>query len=232
MSEAVPGVIVTAAFLLLSSLTFLFLTEVWSDQSRLIQAGTAQQVQQVRTALSIQSGNLTMDLGCNTLTAPVDNTGETSVTDFSEAGLLADYTNTSSSPVANHLEYTDDWAVASLSPDTRDPAQWNSAETATFSVPISPLIQFDSSGTLVVVTPNGVTDSAYFSCPSTHYFHSETTSVTGSDYYQLKTAPPDGTATTLSASFASEQVARLRPSPNDGKFVISLADTDQIRTST
>ena len=232
MSEAVPGVIVTAAFLLLSSLTFLFLTEVWSDQSRLIQAGTAQQVQQVNTAISIQSDNLTMDLGCNTLTAPVDNTGQSSVTKFSEMGVLADYTNTSSAPIANHLEYTTDWTLASLSPDTRDPAQWNPAETATFSVPVSPLIQLDSSGTLVVVTPDGVTNSSYFSCPSTHYFHSETTSVTGSAYYQLKAAPPDGTAATLSASIDSEQVARVRPSPDDGKFVISMTDTDQIRTST
>ena len=84
----------------------------------------------------------------------------------------------------------------------------------------------------MVVTPGGVIDSSYFSCPSTHYFHSETTGITGSDFYQLKAASPDGTAATLSASIASEQVARVRPSPNDGKFVIPLTDTDQIRAST
>ena len=232
MSEAIPGIIVTATFLLLSALTFLFLTEVWSDQSGLIQASTAQQVEYTNTSISIQPDNIAMDLGCNTLTAPVDNTGQTLVASFSEMDLLADYTDTSSAEVVNHLEYTTDWTLASLSPDTRDPNQWNPAETATFEVPISPPIQFDSSGTLVVVTPAGVTDSSYFSCPSTHYFHSETTSINSVDYYQLKAAPPDGAAATLSAAIASEQVTRLRPSPNDGKFVIPLADTPQISAST
>ena len=85
MSEAVPGIIVTATFLVLSALTFLFLTEVWSDHSRLIQASTAQQVEYTNTSIAIQSDNLTMDLGCNTLTAPVDNTGQVSVASFSEA---------------------------------------------------------------------------------------------------------------------------------------------------
>ena len=232
MSEAIPGLIITATFLLLSSLTFLFLTEMWSDQSRLIQASIAQQVEHTNTSIAIQSDNLGMDLGCNTLTAPVDNTGQTSVARFSEMDLLADYTDTSSAKVVNHLEYTTDWTLGSLNPDTRDPNQWNPVETATFKVPISPLIQFDSSGTLVVVTPGGVIDSSYFSCPTTHYFHSETSSINSVDYYQLKAASPDGTAGTLSVSIASEQVARLRPSPNDGKFVIPLTDTDQIRAST
>jgi hypothetical protein len=144
VSEAVPGIIVTATFLVLSALTFLFLTEVWSDHSRLIQASTAQQVEYTNTSIAIQSDNLTMDLGCNTLTAPVDNTGQVSVASFSEMDLLADYTDTSSAKAVNHLEYTTDWTLASLSPDTRDPNQWNPAETATFKVPISPLIQFDS----------------------------------------------------------------------------------------
>jgi len=231
VSEAIPGVIVTATFLLLSSLTFLFLTEVWSDHSRLIQAHTARQAEYTNTSIAIQSDNLRIDLGCNTVTAPVDNTGQTSVANFSKMELLADYTDTSSAKVVNHLEYITDWVLPSLSPDTRDPNQWNPAETATFKVPISPPIQFDSSGTLVVVTPGGVTDSGYFSCPPTHYFHSETTSITGSAYYQLRGEPPDGIATTLSASIAAGLVGRVRPSPNDGKFVVPLTDTNQIRAS-
>ena len=95
MSEAVPGIIVTATFLLLSSLTFMVLTEMWSDHSRLIQASTAQQVEHTNTSIAIQSDSLGMDLGCNTLTLPVDNTGQTSVASFSEMDLLADYTNDS-----------------------------------------------------------------------------------------------------------------------------------------
>ena len=232
MSEAVPGIIVTATFLLLSALTFLFLTEVWSDHSALIQASTAQQVERTNTSIAIQSDTLGMELACDTLTVPVDNTGQTSVASFSEMDLLADYTDDSSAQVVNHLEYTTDWSLASLSPDTRDPNQWNPAETATFKVPISPPIQFDSSGILVVVTLGGVTDSSYFSCPSTHYFHSESTIITGSAYYQLKAARPDGTAITLTASIPTGQVGRVRPSPNDGKFVVPLTDTNQIRAST
>ncbi len=108
MSEVVPGLIVTATFLLLSAFAFLFLTEIWSDQSREIQASTARHVEQTNTSIAIQSGKLGMDLGCNTLTAPVDNTGQTSVTRFSEMDLLANYTDTSSAKVVNHLEYTTD----------------------------------------------------------------------------------------------------------------------------
>ncbi len=232
MNEAIPGVIVTATFLLLSSLTFLFLTEVWSEHSSLIQANTAQQVEYTNTSIAIQSDNIGMDLGCNTVIAPVDNTGQTSVSSFSDMDLLTDYTDASSGNVVNHLEYITDWALPSMSPDTRDPNQWNPAETATFTVPISPLIQFDSSGTLVVVTPGGVTDSSYFSCPTMHYFHSETTSIDSVNYYQLKAASPDGTALNLSSSFAGGQVARLSPSPNDSKSVIPLTDTPQIGAST
>ena len=62
MSEAVPGIIVTATFLLLSALTFLFLTELWSDHSALIQASTAQQVERTNTSIAIQSDTLGMEV--------------------------------------------------------------------------------------------------------------------------------------------------------------------------
>lgn len=232
MSASISGGVITAIFLLLASVTAIFLIDVWTDHSFLASQVSLQQVERANTMIALQTDKTSMDLGCNALLAVANNTGRTSITDYAEMDILADYRDTSDSKVTIHPAYSTDWTLASIDPDNRDPNLWNPEEEATFTIPISPLMGFDTSGTVIMVTPQGVSDSGYFPCPSDHYFHAETSSIGGIDYYQLKGLPSDGPATTLSALFTSEQVGRVRPNPNDGKFVVPLTNTNQIRDST
>lgn len=232
MSESIPGAVITATFLLLASVTAIFFIDVWTGHSSLASALSLQQVERANTLIALQSDKTYMDLGCNTLLAVADNTGRTAITDFAGMDVLADYRDTSDNKVTIHPNYNTGWTVAGINPDKRDPNLWNPEEEATFVIPISPLMGFDTTGTVVMVTPQGVSDSGYFSCPNDYYFHAETIGITGSAFYQLKGIPSDGPATTLSAVFTNEQVGRVRPSPNDGKFVVPLTNTSQIRATT
>jgi hypothetical protein len=66
-----------------------------------------------------------------------------------------------------------------------------------------------------------------------YFFHAETTSISGTSYYQMKKhTPGDGPATTISASFQQDQPGRVRPSPNEGKFVYPLTGVSEIPAST
>jgi hypothetical protein len=233
VSDSISGGMITAVFLIMSAFTAIFLIDVWTDHSVLAGQLSQRQADRANTAIAFQSDKSYMDLGCNTLLAVADNTGRIAITDFARMDVLADYRDTSDDKVTIHPAYNTDWTVGGINPDIRDPNLWNPEEEATFTIPISPLMGFDTSGTVVLVTPQGVSDSGYFSCPSNHYFHAETTtSITGSAYYQLKGIPSDGPATTLSTVFTSEQAGRVRPSPNDGKFIVPLTNTSQIRATT
>ena len=56
-------------------------------------------------------------LGCDTFSVSIDNTGHTSVFDFSNMNLVEHYTDTSGSKVLSHLDYGSDWSISDISPD-------------------------------------------------------------------------------------------------------------------
>ena len=58
---------------------------------------------------------------------------------------------------------------------------------------------------MTVAVPNGVTDTSPFICAGLDlFFHSETSTIGPTTYYQLKNnTPADGPATTISAVFAA-----------------------------
>ena len=81
------------------------------------------------------------------------------------------------------------------------------------------------------VPGNTFTTSPSF--PPIYYFHSETTTISGTNYYQLKEdTPPDGTATTISSVFSAGQTGRVSPASNNGKFVYPLTGVSEISAST
>ena len=100
---------------------------------------------------------------CLTYTATVANTGDTIVTDFTEMDILVQYTDSGENQVASRLVYTSNWTI-SMSPDSRDPNAWNPDETATITFTLLLALKDNTRGTVVVVTPQGVVDSSYFSC--------------------------------------------------------------------
>ena len=89
--------------------------------------------------------------------------GDTIVTDFTEMDILVQYTDSGENQVASRLVYTSNWTI-SMSPDSRDPNAWNPDETATITFTLLLALKDNTRGTVVVVTPQGVVDSSYFSC--------------------------------------------------------------------
>ena len=151
-------------FLILTSFTFAFLTGNWVEHSINNVHAIERQTTQVRSAIAITSA--TEDGGtCTDFTAQVDNTGKVSIHDFSEVDLVVEYTDTSDSKIAAWLTHTTDWSVTSIPPDTRDPNDWNPTETATIDFTLPSAMKDTEKGTVLLVTPLGISDSNYFDCP-------------------------------------------------------------------
>jgi hypothetical protein len=64
--------------------------------------------------------------------------------------------------VASDPPGNDQWTIASISPDAFNPGLWDPGERATFKLKVSPPIQIGSVATVVLATPNGVSDSISF----------------------------------------------------------------------
>ena len=70
-----------------------------------------------------------------------------------------------------------------------------------------------------------------------YFFHSETSNIDGTSYYELKKdIPGDKKATTISSTFSAGQTGRIRPEPPSGqpqgKFVYPLTGITDVPTST
>jgi hypothetical protein len=164
LSSGLTSSVVLSLFLLVTSVVFLFLVDSWTDQSLNTALAMNRHLARVESAIAFRSTAQDQPAVCDTYTAQVENTGEVTVTDFSEADVLVEYTDAGSSEVATRLAYTDDWSVTGVAPDTRDPNSWNSGETATISFTLSPSAKDGTSGVIILGTSLGISDSAYFTC--------------------------------------------------------------------
>lgn len=168
MSESLGAVVAMSLLILLSSVTFLVLLNVWDFQSTESMNNAALLTDRINTRLSIDS--TASEAGCGTFTVTITNPGKTSISDFSEMDMIADYLDGGGARVYRRLGYVtgavgdNQWALKSLTPDTRDPNTWNPEETAVFDLKVNPNVSNAVSGAVVVSTPFGVTDSAYFGC--------------------------------------------------------------------
>ena len=165
MTESTAGGIVIALFLLLTYIIFRLLLITWDTQVTVTREFMERQADRLATVVDINS---TTDTGsdCLSYQAQVINSGDTRVADFSKMDVLVQYTNSSDSKIATRLDYSSDWSI-SMAPDQRDPNVWNPNETATidFTIPSAP--KAATGGTVLVVTPQGIVDSSYFSCTCT-----------------------------------------------------------------
>ena len=164
MSQGLTTSVVMSLFLLVTSVIFLFLTSSWTDQSFNTAQAIADQRARVETAISFKSTAQSDPEECDTYTAQVDNTGKVAVEEFKDMDLLVEYTNTSNSKVATRLTNPSDWSVTGITPDSRDPNNWNPDETATITLTLSPSAKDGTKGTIIAVTPLGISDAIYFTC--------------------------------------------------------------------
>ena len=162
MSGALSSVIAMSMLMLVTVLVFQIMDIVWNTQVYGHQEFTRRIEERQATAVDVEStSDTTTD--CLTYTATVANTGDTIVTDFTEMDILVQYTDSGENQVASRLVYTSNWTI-SMSPDSRDPNAWNLDETATITFTLLLALKDNTRGTVVVVTPQGVVDSSYFSC--------------------------------------------------------------------
>jgi hypothetical protein len=148
---------------MLTVFTFAYQTGTWVEHSTNNTQAIERQTAQVRSAIAITSA--VEDGGtCTNFTAQVGNTGRVPIHDFSEMDLVVEYTDTSDAKVAAWLTHSTDWSVTGISPDTRDPNDWNPAETATIDFALPSAMKATANGTIMLATPLGITDSNYFDC--------------------------------------------------------------------
>ncbi len=187
MSGALSSVIAMSMLLMVTVLVFQIMDIVWNTQVSGHQEFTRRLEERQATAIDVEATADTLT-DCFTYTATVANTGETVVTDFTEMDILVQYTDTEDIQVVSRLVHTTDWTV-SMSPDDRDPNAWNPDETATFTFSVSSELKSASKGTVIVVTPAGIVDSAYFDVSSLvcydYYLHNSPTPPTEPTASQL-----------------------------------------------
>ena len=162
MNEAVYGLVAIAIFMLVTVLVFQVLDIAWNTQVDAHQDFARRLEDRQSKDIDVESPvDTTAD--CLTYTATVTNNGDTVVTEFTDMDLLVQYTDSGDTEVVSRLVHTIDWTVC-ISPDDRDANSWNPGETATITFTLASAPKDNTRGILVVGTPLGVVDSAYFSC--------------------------------------------------------------------
>ena len=162
MIGAVSGIVTMSLFLIVTVLIFQVMDIAWNTQVNAHKDFIRRLEERQATAIDVEATSDT-SADCLTYTATVANTGETVVTDFTEMDILVQYIDSGDSQVVSRLVYTTDWTV-SMSPDDRDPNAWNPDETATITFTLASAATGSTRGTVVVVTPQGIVDSSYFTC--------------------------------------------------------------------
>ncbi len=168
MTESLGAAVAMSLLIVLSSVTFLVLLDVWDLQSTEAADNTALLTDRINTRVSITATSA--EGSCAIYTVAISNPGKTYISDFSEIDVIADYEDGDGSRVYRRLGYVtgavgdNEWALKSITPDTRDPNTWNPGETVIIDLKVNPQVSAAVSGTMVLATPFGVTDSAYFGC--------------------------------------------------------------------
>ena len=164
MGNGIAASLVLTVFLLTTSVVFLFLISSYTDRSLDASAVSARQLLRVRSGIQLNSTAQSNSGVCDDYTAQVENTGDILVEDLSKVDLIVEYTDTDSTAVADRLTHNTDWSISSITPDTRDPLEWNPGESATVSFTLSPTAKDATSGLVTMATPLGISDSIYFTC--------------------------------------------------------------------
>jgi len=193
-----------------------------------------------RARTDIDITGATGDTTNSTLTITVVNRGATAVADFSKTDLVVQYTPGTPAPLdltykASGPLVGGEWTMT-LDPatDLFEPGIFNPGETMTITAKLVGIFAAGDTGTVTVSTPKGVADTRLFTFrPFEWTFHSEISTISATNYYQLKNqTPADGAAATISSSFSATQTGRVNPSSNNGKFVFPLTGISQLEAIT
>ena len=168
MSMAISAILTISALLATAvTLTGAFLNSSAAQAAAVREAWNMEE-KQLDTAFAITSASAE-DSGEGTrVTLMVSNTGNRGFGTFSNMDVLVVYTTSLGDQEIKRLPYvtatpsSNEWTVSAVSPGTFHPNMWDPDETATITLQVVPPAEAETLGTVVVVGPTGVSDSAYF----------------------------------------------------------------------
>jgi hypothetical protein len=185
------------------------------------------------------------------LRVTVNNSGQTKLASFSKWDLIVNYYDGEGNYYTKWLPYTEgtladnEWQKARVclngQPEFFEPGIINPEEELVILAKLSPLPGDNTTGEIIVSTPNGICDSLSFYSPGYTLLtpHSENTTIAGTDYYQLAEATPaDGTTMTVTTDVftANETNRKLMHNENDSsrlaRHVFPLTGISKIPAST
>ena len=167
MGAAITSLLILSV--LFTSMFMMYQTKLHGDE---VVGGAMRQTallnhRQAATFISIEGADAFSIFRCDTIVqTQIKNTGEAPIEDFEKMDVFTWYTTDTGEPVITPFKYTsgnllkDEWSVTGV-----DPADfggvWDPGETLSFSWRFLRPQQQGTSGYITVVTPNGVSDSAY-----------------------------------------------------------------------
>jgi hypothetical protein len=185
------------------------------------------------------------------LRVTVDNSGQTKLASFSKWDFIVNYYDDGGNYYIKWLPYTEEtlddneWEKARVclngQPEFFEPGIVNPEEELVILAKLNPLPGDNTTGEIIVSTPNGIQDSISFNNYSYTLLtpHSENTTIAGTDYYQLAEATPaDGAAITETTDIftVNETNRKIMHNENDSsrlaKHVFSLTGITKIPAAT
>ncbi len=246
MTTVVPGIFIISVFLLASWIIFGSLLSTSTDQVTAMDDARERYAERLRTNVNVASTSVsvvTLTTGdCANSYLAVDttlaNSGDVSIEDFSQVDLVMLYTNATGGETASHPGYVTGslangkWTVSSINPDNFGVNIWDPDERATLRARPNPLPKSQSTGTVLVATPQGVFDSAYvefdFTDPVSNdcrYLHNNPTPPTG-DTDQQSFLTMDETTPTAATLYNYDQDVDTNPGRTIVKGAVGVGETD------
>ena len=167
MGAATTSLLILA--FIFTSAFVMFQTKIHGDETvgRSVRESALMDHGQAATAIEIVSSDAFSVFRCDTtVQAEITNTGSTAIDRFAEMDVFTWYTTDTGEQVMAPFQHTlgnllkDEWSVTGFDP-VNFGAVWDPGETLSFSWRFLRPQQQGTSGYITVVTPNGVSDSAY-----------------------------------------------------------------------
>lgn len=169
MSVVLGGVWVLAIFLVSALVLAMTIFSAGFTQGDALKGAAILDGERLRTSISIASTTNSTAAGVTTVTLLVDNTGGVTVGKRQEMDVIIRYIGPTGTLnitwlpfVASDPPGNNQWTIASIIPDAFNPGLWDPGERATFKLKVAPAITSGSVATVVVATPNGVSNSISF----------------------------------------------------------------------
>ena len=175
MSIVVSGLLVIATFLSVMAVVFSAILDTSASQAETLSQVFESRAEQLKTAISIISASPIDTGGSTEVTVVAQNTGAVSVTKFSDMDVFIRYTTPPGVLAIKRLSYVvgspsdGEWSLCdgspvqcTITPDVYNPNHWDSDELATITMKVTALIKNNTSATVVVVVPGGISDSTTF----------------------------------------------------------------------